>query len=535
MSGARPLRWLTPARLLPMAGLASAMFVAVTVNVLAARHFKRWDWTRGQRYSLSPATVETLHDLPDTVQVWVLMGGGDPLLLSVKQLLVAYSGETTKLDIHYVDPDKDAIQLLDVRRRFKIEAARAEDGRVVTDASIVVAHGERHWFIGPQDLVEVSESDDRRAKPREEQALTFAIRNVMSGDKTRLCFTTGHEEMSVKDGGPQGVGVLRDLLEKDNYEVAEVDPKDPATREPFKGCAVVVIAAPHIGFEGEEGERLRTYALGGGNVLAAVSPIGAVSDTGLVPAGLDPVFAPFGIALDEDVVIERDASKTIPDQLGAFVVAPKEHPVSASLVKGESSARQAPRVLVLRPRSMHAAEGKTDAHASPLLATSPQAFGVTSVRGAASWPFEGPERSPRDLGGPLVVAMASERPKLNAKAAHGPRAVVIGTGSVLQPLNWAEPATDRGAAFLVESAISWLAARPVILDIPDKPAGLAAIRISEEARTDIWRYVLLYVPASAALLGFAVALRRRNTEGRAWTGRAEPGAPGRAEPEEKGP
>ncbi len=509
-------RWLTPAQLIPLVGVAAAMFITVVANVLAARHFRRWDWTRGRLYSISPATTETLQDLPDTVEVWVLMGGSDPLLLSVKQLLVSYSGETNKLDIHYVDPDRDAIQLLDVRRRFKIEAARAEDGRVVTDASIVVAHGDKHWFIGPQDLVEISESDDRRAKPREEQALTYAIRNVMSGQKARLCFTTGHDEMNIKDPGPQGVGVLKDLLEKDNYEVVEVDANDKAHPEPFKDCSAAVIAGPRSPFTPNEANRLRTYVMGGGSLLAAVSPIGAVSDSGLASPALEGVLSPFGIVLDEDVVIERDTTKILPDQLGAFTVTPKAHAVTASLVKSASASREPPRILLLRPRSMHAAKGETDAKPVEILTTSDKAFGVTSVTGAASWPFEGPDRTPRDVPGPLTVGMASERPKVNAKAPHGPRAVVFGSASPLQPMNWAEPPADRGAAFLVESAVSWLSARPIILDIPDKPAGLAAIRISDDARTDIWRYVLLYVPGSACLLGIAVALRRRSTEGREW-------------------
>lgn len=528
--------WMTPEQLIPLVGLAAAMFVAVVVNVLAARHFRRWDWTRGQRYSLSPATIETLHDLPDSVQIWVLLGGSDPLQLSVKQLLVAYSAETTKLDIHYVDPDKDAIALLDIRRRFKIEAARTEEGRVVTDASIVVSHGERHWFIGPQDLVEISESDDRRAKPREEKALTFAIRNVMSGQKVRLCFTTGHDEMSTKDPGGQGVGLLRDLLEKDNYDVVDVDPKDTGTPEPFKDCGVVVIAGPHAPFALDEEARLRTYLMTGGNLLAAVSPIGAVSDTGLVAAGLNGALEPFGIALDEDVVIERDTTKIIPDQLGAFTAQAKVHPVTASLVKDEHHSHDPPRVLLLRPRSMHATHpqdgsahgggGAKDVSATEILVSSGKAFGVTNVTGAAAWPLDGPDKTARDLPGPLSLGMASERPKLNTKAAHGPRAVVIGTASVMQPLNWAEPSADRGAAFLVESAISWLAARPIVLDIPDKPAGLGAIRISDDARTDIWRYVLLYLPGSAALLGLAVSLRRRSTEGRQWKAPPAPGAKG---------
>jgi hypothetical protein len=185
-------------------------------------------------------------------------------------------------------------------------------------------------------------------------------------------------------------------------------------------------------------------------------------------------------------------------------------------MKAEHQSREPPRVLLLRPRSMRATRADRDVKAADILTTTTQAFGVTSVSGAASWPFDGPEKTPRDLPGPLVVAMASERPKLTAKAAHGPRAVIVGTASVLQPLNWAEPPADHGAAFFVESAVSWLSAHPIILDIPDKPAGLGAIRISDDARTDIWRYVLLYVPGSAALLGIAVALRRRSTEGRAW-------------------
>lgn len=494
-------------------GLAAAAFIAVVVNVIGARHYWRWDWTRDKLYTLSPATQATLHDLPDTVEVWVLLGSQDPLMLSVKQLLVSYAAETPKLDLHYVDPDKDAILLLDVRRRFKIEATRAEDGHVVTDASIVVARGEKHWFLAPADLVEISDADDTRAKPKEEQAFTGAIRNVLSGEKARLCFTQGNDEMSLGDPGPQGLGVLVNLLEKDNYEARGVDPNDGSDLDPFKGCAVAVIAGPRTPFAKEAATRLRAYFLTGGNLLAAISPIGATTDTGLTPAGLDDALSLFGIALDDDVVIERDASKTIPEQLGAFIAMAKTHAITQSLVKSNEGTHDPPRVLLMRPRSMHHAP--TDASTTDLLATSVSAFGVTNVNGAAKWPFEGPEKTTRDISGPLVVAMASERPKTEANLAHGSRAVVVGTASVLQPINWSEGLSDRGAAFVVENAISWIASRPAILDVPEKPKVASAIHLTDESRGEIWRYVLVYMPMSAALLGLAVGLRRRTTEGRA--------------------
>jgi hypothetical protein len=521
-------RRLDGAQISAVVGLVAAAFIAVVVNVIGARHYRRWDWTRDKLYTLSPATRVTLHDLQDTVEIWVLLGSNDPLMLSVKQLLVSYAAETPRLDVRYVDPDKDAILLLDVRRRFKIEATRAEDGRVVTDASVVVARGDRHWFLGPSDLVEVSDAEDARAKPKEEQAFTGAIRSVLSGDKARLCFTQGNDEMSLGDPGPQGMGVLKDLLEKDNYEAKAVDPNEGSELEPFKGCAVAVIAGPRTPFSKEAALRVKAYLLAGGNLLAAISPIGATTDTGLAPAGLDDALAPFGMALDDDVVIERDASKMIPEQLGAFIAAAHPHAVTESLVKKAEGTHDPPRILVMRPRSMHHAA--TGSGATDLLTTSASAFGVTNVTGAAKWSFEGPERTSHDVSGPLVVAMASERPKTQANLARGSRAVVIGTASVLQPLNWSEGIADRGAAFVVENAISWIASRPAILDVPEKPKVASAIHLTDESRAEIWRYVLLYMPMSVALLGLAVGLRRRTTEGR-----DRPRAPGKSAPRRESP
>jgi hypothetical protein len=500
-----------PTQLSAFVGLFAAAFIAVLLNVLAARHFRRWDWTRGGLYTLSPATLATLHDLPDTIEVWVLLGSQDPLLLSVKQLLVSYASETTRLDVHYVDPDKDAIAFLDVRRRFKIEATRTEDGRVVTDASLVVARGDKHWFLAPSDLVEASEADEARAKPKEEQALTGAIRNVLSGEKARLCFTQGNDEMALGDPGPQGVGVLKDLLEKDNYATRAVDANDGTELDPFKDCAVVVLAGPRTPFSKDAAARVKAYIFGGGNLLAAISPMGAPTETGLAKAGLDDPLAMFGIVLDEDVVIERDASKMLPEQLGGFVATPKQHPLTQGLIKSGEGTHDPPRVLLMRPRSMH--HHRLGAPATDLLATTASAFGVTNVTGAAKWPFDGPEKTSADLPGPLVLAMASEGPKAEG-AAHGPRAVVFGSASVLQSVNWAESLPNRGAAFLVENAISWLASKPVVLDVPAKASVVSAIHISEESRSEIWRYVLLYMPLSSALLGFAVGLRRRSTEGK---------------------
>ena len=514
-----------------LVGIVAAMVLAVLANVTVARRYTRWDWTANKRYSLSAPTVETLHQLPETVQVWVLLGSADPLEQSVKQLLVAYQAETTKLDVHYVDPDRDVAALEDVKKRFKIETGRTEQGHVVADAVVVVARGDRHWFLTTSDLVQVAGTDDTQVKPREEQAVTGAIRNVLGGEKARLCFTSGHGEMSPLDASERGLGTLRDVLEKDNYEVEVVDAAAPNAPEPFKGCGVVVLAGPQGAFTESEAERLRTYLLGGGNMLLAASPITGDTPTGMVGAGLERALAPFGIALDDAMVVEQDEERVFPGTGGIrFVAEPKQHPVTAGLVKGDAQ-RDPPRVVVQFARSVRRAAGEGSAAPVELLATSPEAFGLTSIVGAAEWK-DAPTKRPGDLGGPLSLAMAAERPKVDPSAPHGPRVVVIGTASVLTGSTFREPLPVRGAALLVESAISWLAAKPQVLDVPERSAVPAGIRITDDSRAEIRRYVLLFMPATVALLGIAVALWRRAGEGAPRKPKGEEEAP-RAEKKRK--
>jgi hypothetical protein len=509
------------AQALQIAGILAAVVLAAVVNVLSARHFTRWDWTRDRRWSLSPATLDTLHalDVGDVrVTLWVVAGDADPVEGSLRQLLAAYEAASSRLEVHWIDPDRDAVQLVDLQRKFGLEAGRAEDGRVATDALVIAVSGGRHWFLTQGDMFE--QADDVHVKPREERALTQAIRNVQGGGKTRLCFTVGHGELSLdaaKDDR-ESLGAVRDLLEKDNYELASVDTTAPDAHEPFAGCALAVIAAPKAAFSPAEATRLRAWLLQGGNLFAAVGPIDADTPTGLAPAGLDDVLAPFGIGLDEAVVHDLDTAVAIPDTHGeGFLVTPLPHAVTAGLVPGADDARP-PRVAMFFARPLHHVVDAGAAQAADLLGTNAAAFAKASIAGASTWGAE-PPRDPDDRSGPFVLAMASERPAA-AGAPHGPRVVVVGSRFALAEDNWRQPHALHGAAFFVDSAIAWLGARPAVVDVPEGAAVAAAMRISEEARDEVRRYVLMFVPLAVLLMGVAVWAWRRSTESAPYEGPA---------------
>jgi hypothetical protein len=494
-----------------LAGLVGAIVLAAVVNVLAARHFRRWDWTRDKRWSISPATVETLGTLEQRVELWAIAGPGDPLEQSLRQMLTAYEAAAPRLDVHWIDPDRDAVQLIDLQRRFGLEAGRTVEGRVATDAVVIVASEDKHWFLTAQDMVE--QADDVHVKPREERALTQAIRSVLAGDKARLCFTVGHGELALDPGKDERewLGGLRDLLEKGNYELASVDATAPDAHEPFTGCNTVVVAGPRAPFAPDETNRLRTWLLQGGSVLMAVGPMDANTDTGMAPAGLDDALAPFGIALNDDLVHDLDPKVAIPDTHGeGFFASARPHAVTASLVGGAAGTHP-PRAEVFFARSLRHVSPPGTPWAAELLVTTSDAYAKKSVVGASGW-NEAPARDPKDSGGPFVLAMAGERPRVGPSAPHGPRVVVVGSRFALAEDNWRQPRALHGMAFLVDSALSWLAARPTVVDVPDRAEVAAGIRVSEEGRDEVRRYVLVLMPLAALLIGIAVWAWRRSSE-----------------------
>jgi hypothetical protein len=348
----------------------------------------------------------------------------------------------------------------------------------------------------------------------------------VGGERVTLCFTVGHGELSLDSdhsdrGGLQlAAAGLRDLLDKNNYDLKSVETSEPG--HPFDGCRVVVIAGQQAAFSPDEANRLRTWLLEGGSLFATVGPIEGDTPTGMIGAGLDPALAPFGIALDDDLVHDLDPAASVPDTHGeGFFVAARPHPVTASLVVGGSDAHP-PRTAVYFSRSLRHVSPAGAAPAAELLVTSDAAYAKVSVVGASAWQ-DAPARADSDPGGPFVLAMASERPRIGPSSPHGPRVVVIGSKFILAEDNWQAPRPLHGAAFFVDSALSWLSARPAIVDVPDKAEVAAGIRVSAEGRSEVERYVLLFMPLAALLMGASVWAWRRAAENKPYVPPTGPG------------
>jgi hypothetical protein len=489
------------AKALSALGVTAAVIIGVNANVLVARWYARWDLTSEGLYSLSPATKSILAGLDGTVEVTVLLARTDPLLAPVRQMLVAYGAETRKLQVRWVDPEQNPAEFLAIQQKYGIAAGHAEDGRVVTDAVVVVARGERSWSLTADELGAVD--DQGRARPRLEQALSESIANVLSGEKAKICFASGQGEASLDDVGPEGLAELRRRLERNNYETTTVELGRADADKTLPGCRLVAVVGPAVPYGAEAADRLLGYLKAGGSGLIMAGPLFG-EDRRVAASGLERVTEPFGIRLEPSIVLESEPGLRLPRGAGEVLLAtPVEHPTTLGLVL--PGGRVELRVVLSQTRSLALGAGGP---ARALLESSPAAYALDDVKSV----LDGAGVPAGTTGAKRVMAAAAELPKpAGSKERYGPRLVVVGS---------AGPALGRafrdnarvGDRLLVENALSWAAARPAIVNVPEKSARAVGLALTEESLGEVLRYVLVYMPGAAALAGLLILLRRRALE-----------------------
>jgi hypothetical protein len=500
----RFLHALGPQRAWSSLGVASAIVVAVNANVLSTRFFTRWDATAERAYTLSVATVKTLTALTEPIDVVVLLDRADPLTSSVRHMLGSYRVHTRELDVRYLDPETHPVEFAALQSKYDLVAGRTEDGRVVTDASVIIARGDRHWFLTPDNLLGYDQ--EGRVQSKLEQALTEGIVNVMQSERAKACFTSGHRELSIDAGGPQSLAELRHRLERSNFDIERVHfAPGIGTDRDLSHCDVLVVAGPEVPLGSNVAERLRDYLGGGGNLLLLLGPI-FDTDGRVIATGLETLTESAGIELDNAVVVETDPKRRLPQGLGeAFLAEPEPHAITRALADRPITER--PSILVVSTQSMRrSAKSK----AVSVLETSQHARRFDDLRVLAEPSRrEAAASAPEDSG--LSLGMAVETAKRNERDARGPRLVVIGTASVAWSKNFVDPALIP-TSLLVENTLAWLGARPALVSVPERKPRQIGLNLSEESRAEVLRYVLFYMPGTAAILGLLVLMRRRKSE-----------------------
>jgi len=474
------------------AGILLAAAIFAGVNYLAMRHWKRLDWTHTQIYSLSDTTKKILAGLKKPVQVTVFMvPGRSRLLPEVKELLSRYQAASSKIEVEYLDPQ---------RNPARAEALVKEAN--IRESTVVFRSGDRRKYVEEDKLADFDFAGAGMGGApsvkafKAEEAFTSAILSVTEQRQPKVYFSKGHGEGAI-DSGERGRGFVdaKQVLERSNMTVGTWDSlgKDglPADAD------LVVVAGPRSAFLEPEAGALEKYLAGGGHALLLLDPILPGPGAPPLDLGFGGLLGKYGIKLGDDLVV--DPANAVP-MMGAETFLASRYGSSpiVSALSGEGL-----QMVFQLARSVTKAEKPPEGLSGTMLVeTSPEGWGETNLKGLEVEI----KKEPGDTPGPVSLAVAvgpADAKKADPKL---PRLVVIGNSRFA-----ANGAIQNGAnGMLFASAVHWLAGSDKQVGIAPKTPAQSSLSLTETQVRRIGWTVLVGLPTLAVLLGIWVWYRRRD-------------------------
>ena len=243
----------------------------VVANILADRYNKSYDSTSNKRYSLSDQTAKIVKDLKQNAVITYF--NRSTRFREGKDLLDQYANLSPKLQIKYVDPDKDP----ELAREYGIRSF----------GTAVVQLGSKR----------------EEAKSMTEEGITGAfIRDLKSTSRT-VCFTAGSGEHQLDDSNREGMSKFKEVLAKDSYETKSVD---LLTKAEVPGdCTTLVIAGPTKNYEQPEVDAIKKYVESGGRALFMLDPPLKLGHEEIADNdALTNLLQGWGVTLNKDLILD---------------------------------------------------------------------------------------------------------------------------------------------------------------------------------------------------------------------------------------
>src|SRR5213595_4145231 len=133
-----------------LAQIVLILFLAVMVNSLAFKHYRRWDFSREQKYALSDKTKRMLDSLKGKMRITVFFSPNTPITNDVQSLLTEYQyAAKGKIDVEHIDPERSFSRAKELFDKYK----------VVTDESMLVLDYEgRNKTVKASEMAEIDQS-----------------------------------------------------------------------------------------------------------------------------------------------------------------------------------------------------------------------------------------------------------------------------------------------------------------------------------------------------------------------------------------
>jgi ABC-type uncharacterized transport system len=474
-----------------LAQIALLVFLVAMVNAIAFKHYKRWDFSREQKYALSDKTKRFLDTLKGKMRITIFFPPNTPITTDVQNLLTEYQyAGKGKIDVEHIDPERNLSRAKELFDKYK----------VVTDEPLLILDYEgRNKTVKLSEMAEIDQSGmalgegPRVAAFKGEQAITSAMMDLVEGKKKTLGYVTGHKEPPLSEGS--AISVLKTFIENENIQFKELNLLDlDAIPEEVK---TVMIVGPQYDFSDREMKLLRAFWDKQGRILLLHDPAAKTPK-------LDAFVNELGVKVNDDrlmvflrtgiqeLALTRDVQARF---LGDSPITKRLADVRTLFLGGTSS-------LTLEPDRVRVANIRID----PLIQAEKGYFAETDYNTDDEAKLQEDAKQKGNV--PITIAAAiekggsaDERVQVNSS-----RLVVVSNATFVQ--DNAVTQDQQGLDF-ISGSVNWLLSREQLIGIAPKVSQALTFSLNHEALASLRWIILVFMPLIPAVIGTVVWWQRR--------------------------
>lgn len=458
-------------------GFFTGVSALVVIALLAALNFaaykrpKSWDLTKNKIFTLSEDTVKTLEALKGDVNAIAFYRQDEAPYGELSDLCKRYGAISSHFRCDFID--------------------------YVKQPELVKQYGVTEG--GPRITLVPSGADGKPDMPHKavvkeptEQGLTNGLVKLTHGTSKKAYFTEGHGEVDPRDESAKGESVAMKALENEGFEVVKLSLLQKA--EIPADAAMVLVVAPRKAFLQPEVEALQKYALAGGKVGVFLEPE--------TDAGLDPLLADWGIAADNDMVVDPNPMAKL---LGGSAVTP----IAQQYAKHDITSKMGGTAVAFPTvRSLVALK---DAKIRPtaLALSSEKSWGETNIPSLYDQALGGARYDDgQDKKGPLPMVMVASKSTAGEKDKRSDEARVLVAGDGEFFGNQYQHFLGNLDFFL--NSANWLAHQDDRITIRPKARDASRFFPTDAAVAGIRFFTIDALPVALLGLGLAVWMVRRS-------------------------
>lgn len=475
--------------------LLALLLVIVMINYVAFNHYKRWDYSRTKKYTLSGTTLQVLGNLSKPVKIIVFFTAdpntpGADIYGEVINLLreYQYAGKR-KITVEVpVNPFRDFTRARELQARYKFGA----------NENIVILDCEgRTKFVTANDMAAYDTSGMMYGRPprltefKGEQALTAALLEVTEQKQSRVYLLGGHGEADIKS---DATSTIREFISRQNIKIDSLNLMESTVPQDAKALLIV---GPKYDFSERELMLLEDYWKRNGCLFVAVDP-----------AAFTPRFTGFlkaqGIIPRDDriLTIQKLAPglyNVVKDVVALFL---EGTPITSNLKGVSTQFFGATQSLLLDQGAVKDA----NIHLQSLIEAAQGYWGETDynvdINAGGRIDFD----QKKDHAAPLTIAALVEKGALNDThiSVKSSRMIVVSNPDFLNNEQLTQPNVD-----FTMSSLNWLLSREELIGISPKLSQSFTINLTRSELSRIFWIVIGVIPGTVALVGLAGWLRRR--------------------------